>query len=42
MKPVLAILDPDLRHDQPALVKAVQIVVKDGLHLLGLKAPEEM
>lgn len=25
MKPVLAILDPDLRHDQPALVKAVQV-----------------
>jgi len=25
-----------------ALVKAVQIVIKDGLYLLGLQAPEEM
>jgi arginyl-tRNA synthetase len=25
-----------------ALVKAVQLVIKEGLYLLGLQAPEEM
>jgi arginyl-tRNA synthetase len=32
----------DLTAARIALVKAVQIVIKDGLNLLGLKAPEEM
>jgi len=34
--------DKELTLARMALVKAVQIVLKDGLHLLGIKAPEEM
>jgi arginyl-tRNA synthetase len=34
--------DPSLSEARMALVKSVEIVMKEGLHLLGLSAPEEM
>lgn len=34
--------DPELTATRLALVKGVQIVLKEGLYLLGLKAPEKM
>lgn len=42
--PELAVLvaDPDLRDARLSLARAVQIVLRNGLELLGLRAPEQM
>jgi arginyl-tRNA synthetase len=42
--PELAVLvsDPDLRSARLALARAIQIVLRNGLNLLGLTAPERM
>ena len=42
--PELAVLvqDPDLRRARLQLARAVQIVLRNGLNLLGLNAPEQM
>ena len=34
--------DPELRRARLALVRAIQIVLRNGLELLGLTAPDRM
>jgi arginyl-tRNA synthetase len=34
--------EPSVREARLLLVKSVQTVIQSGLHLLGIKAPEEM
>ncbi|MEF8849020.1 MAG: arginine--tRNA ligase [Candidatus Thermoplasmatota archaeon] len=40
--PVLSVKNNDLKKARLALVKSTKIVLKNGLNLLGIKAPEEM